>query len=73
MQCPHGCLSPCPPCERSVAAKEIRELRALVREAMAKGPERRCPWCWVVALHGNHAPDCRAVRVTTAAKPTEGG
>lgn len=37
------------------------KLAALVREALAKGPERRCPWCWTVAHHGKHAKDCRAM------------
>lgn len=45
---------------------EVERLRALVVEALAKGPERRCPWCWVVASRGRHDPACRAVAMLAA-------
>lgn len=41
--------------------EQVGTLRGLVREALSKGAERRCPWCWVVANKGKHAPDCRAI------------
>ena len=36
-------------------------LAELVRKALDKGPERRCPWCWTVAHRGKHAKDCAAI------------
>lgn len=46
---------------RGLIMAEVDQLRALVRDALSKGPERRCPWCWVVSHKGKHAPDCPAM------------
>ena len=56
----------CHACEKAMLRHAVAQLALLVREALSKGPERRCPWCWTVASKGNHASDCRAIAVLTA-------